>query len=106
MSLQEVQVGSISPAQLEPVIGPERMARFTAVGASARELLSGRVVLNVNSTAAGGGVAELLETLLAYARGASIDARWAVIEGDPHFFTITKRVHNHLYGSAGDGGPL
>jgi len=44
--------------------------------------------------------------LLAYARGAGIDARWLVIEGDPAFFAITKRIHNGLYGSPGDGGDL
>ena len=69
-------------------------------------LLEGRAVLNVNSTATGGGVAELLQTLLAYARGAGVNARWLVIEGNPRFFEITKRVHNHLYGTPGDGGPL
>ena len=41
-----------------------------------------------------------------YARGAGVDARWLVIEGDERFFAITKRLHNHLYGVAGDGGPL
>ena len=49
----------------------------------AQEALSGRAVLNVNSTAAGGGVAEMLQTLLAYVRGAGVDARWLVIQGDP-----------------------
>ena len=44
--------------------------------------------------------------MLAYARGAGIDARWVVIEGDAAFFEITKRIHNHLYGTPGDGGPL
>jgi trehalose synthase len=63
-------------------------------------------VLNVNSTAVGGGVAEMLQTLLAYARGSGVDARWLVIEGDPGFFAITKRIHNGLYGSPGDGGDL
>ena len=61
----------------------------------------GRRVVNVNSTATGGGVAELLQTLLAYARGAGVDARWVVIDGDAPFFEITKRIHNHLYGTAG-----
>ena len=60
----------------------------------------------MNSTATGGGVAELLQTLLAYARGVGIDTRWLVIDGDAGFFEITKRIHNHLYGTAGDGGPL
>ncbi len=51
-------------------------------------------------------MAEMLQTLLSYARGAGIDARWLVIEGDPDFFAITKRIHNGLYGSPGDGGEL
>jgi trehalose synthase len=60
----------------------------------------------VNSTEAGGGVAEMLQVLLPYVRGAGLDARWIVMEGDPEFFAITKRLHNHLHGAAGDGGPL
>ena len=63
-------------------------------------------MVNVNSTAVGGGVAELLETLLGYARGGGVATRWFVIEGDPAFFDVTKRIHNGLYGSSGDGGPL
>src|SRR5919197_1611743 len=72
----------------------------------AQAALAGRAVWNVNSTATGGGVAEMLQTLLAYVRGAGIDARWLVIEGDPEFFAITKRIHNGIYGSPGDGGEL
>ena len=63
-------------------------------------------MINVNSTASGGGVAEMLHVLLPYARGAGIDVRWLVIEGDAPFFAITKRLHNHLHGGEGDGGPL
>ena len=48
----------------------------------------------------------MLGTLLGYARGVGIDADWLVIAGDPEFFAITKRIHNGLYGSPGDGGPL
>jgi trehalose synthase len=51
-------------------------------------------------------VAELLVTLLAYARGSGVDARWAVIAGNPSFFAITKRLHNRLHGVDGDGGSL
>jgi len=88
------------------LIGAERAERFEATAANAREFLAGRTILNVNSTATGGGVAEMLQTLLAYVRGVGVDARWVVIEGNPAFFEITKRLHNHLYGTAGDGGPL
>ena len=69
-------------------------------------MLAGRAVWSVNSTARGGGVAEMLESLMAYARGAGVDARWVVVQGDQPFFEITKRVHNLLHGSPGDGGPL
>jgi trehalose synthase len=104
--LHEVEIQAIDAARLEPLIGTERMSRFEQAAEVARETLAGSSVLNVNSTGAGGGVAEMLQTLLAYARGAGIDARWLVIEGDPEFFAITKRIHNGLYGSAGDGGDL
>jgi trehalose synthase len=106
MKLQEIHVQAIDAARLEPLIGVERMARFELAAEAAGETLGGSSVLNINSTGAGGGVAEMLQTLLAYARGAGIDARWLVIAGDPDFFAITKRIHNGLYGYPGDGGDL
>jgi trehalose synthase len=47
-----------------------------------------------------------LHSYLAYVRGAGIDARWAVLTGNPPFFEVTKRLHNHLHGYPGDGGEL
>jgi trehalose synthase len=70
------------------------------------ELLGGRTVWWVNSTALGGGVAQLLRTLLPYWRGAGIDVRWMVLRGSAEFFRVTKRFHNHLQGQRGDGGVL
>jgi trehalose synthase len=61
---------------------------------------------HVNSTATGGGVAEMLTALLPHALEAGVDVRWAVIGGKPEFFEITKRIHNHLHEEPGDGGPL
>jgi trehalose synthase len=104
--LQEVEVEAIDPARLEPLVGRERMVRFVQAAELARRALGRSRVLNINSTGTGGGVAEMLQTLLGYARGAGIDTRWLVIEGDPAFFAITKRIHNGLYGSPGDGGEL
>lgn len=80
--------------------------RLRALAADAREVLRGRVVWHVNATNAGGGVAEQLRTHLAYGRGAGVVNRWLVLDGDPEFFAITKRVHNQLHGVPGDGGPL
>src|SRR5207249_11831916 len=79
---------------------------FREAADHARTLLDGRVVWNVNSTARGGGVAEMLVSLLAYARGAGINARWEVISGNDPFFALTKRIHNNLHSAPGDGGDL
>ena len=68
--------------------------------------LRGRVIWNVNSTPAGGGVAELLRPLLGYCRGSDVDARWVVISAGADFFALTKRLHNRLHGVPGDGGAL
>lgn len=104
--LREIHVDAFDVARLTPLIGAERIGLLERTAAEARAALAGRVVFNVNSTGHGGGVAEMLRSLLAYVRGAGIDARWLVLDGDPEFFAITKRIHNGLYGGPGDGGPL
>jgi trehalose synthase len=105
--MEHVTITPRDPFRFSTVIGDERTDLFAIdAGEAAVELLHGRSVINVNSTAAGGGVAEMLHVLLGYIRGVGVDARWLVIEGDPEFFTVTKRLHNHLYGSEGDGGAL
>jgi trehalose synthase len=104
--VSEVHVQALSPKRFASLIGEERAARFEIVAAGVQQFLAGRTILNVNSTATGGGVAEMLQTMLAYARGVGVDARWAVIEGNPAFFEVTKRIHNNLYGEAGDGAGL
>lgn len=97
-TIQTVALPTFPLDRFEPVIGAARVARFKAIGEQGKEKFAGRVIWNVNSTATGGGVAELLHGLLPYARGAGVDARWLVIEGDPEFFAITKRIHNGLHG--------
>jgi trehalose synthase len=104
--LSQVDLRSYPLDRFRNVVGPADYERAVGVLERSRELLGGRTVWHVNSTAEGGGVAEMLRSLLAYARGAGIDARWAVIEGEPEFFRITKRLHHALHGSAGDGTPL
>ena len=60
--------------------------------------LKGRTFLHVNSTAAGGGVAEILHRLIALFLDVGVEARWAVIEGTQPFFEATKLMHNGLQG--------
>jgi trehalose synthase len=93
-------------AALEDVIGHERTSRVLGAAAEFRRAFHGRVVWNVSSTAAGGGVADMLQVLVGYTKDLAVDVRWLVIGGDPEFFRITKRVHNWIHGHAGDGGDL
>src|SRR3954466_13168784 len=106
MALREVGIDSIPLRRLAPIIGEDRAAALERLRETATERFAGRTVWNVNSTATGGGVAELLQVLLAYARGAGVNTRWLVIEGNPAFFAVTKRLHNRLHGVRGDGGAL
>ncbi|HEX2176660.1 MAG TPA: glycosyltransferase [Nocardioidaceae bacterium] len=104
--MREVEVGPVPLDRLTALLTPQRAALLRDVAVRAEPMLADRIVWNVNATARGGGVAEMLQTLLAYGRGAGVDTRWLVLDGDPEFFAITKRLHNVLHGEVGDGGPL
>jgi trehalose synthase len=104
--LTHVDISAVRPDHFADVLSPAMLADFRTGVEQAREILGARVVWNVNSTARGGGVVELLRPLVGYARGVGVDARWAVIQGDAPFFEVTKRIHNRLHGAAGDGRPL
>lgn len=104
--LTQVPVGPLPHERFESVLPPDRYKDFMEGAKQAQALFEGRVVWNVNSTAKGGGVAEMLQSLLAYVRTMGVDARWIVIDGNPDFFHVTKRIHNHLHGAPGDGGHL
>ena len=106
MPLDDVAVTPLDPERFREVLTPEGLADFEHAMARGRELLEGRTFWNVNSTAHGGGVAEMLRSLIGYVRGVGIDGRWVTIGGNPEFFDITKRLHNRLHGYSGDGGPL
>ena len=104
--MREVEIDAIPLDRLVSLLAPERAARLARYADRAREILAGRTIWNVNATAQGGGVAEMLQALLTYTKGAGVQTRWLVLRGDAEFFTITKRLHNVLHGMAGDGGPL
>jgi len=105
-AITSVDIGTFPLDRFESVLDEERMREIREGAERAREVLGDRTIWHVNSTARGGGVAEMLIALLPYAHGAGVDARWAVIEGDEPFFKVTKRIHNLLHGSEGDGGEL
>jgi len=63
------------------------------------EGLQGMSLLHVNSTLVGGGVAEMLHSLVPLFNDLGIDTRWEVIKGTPLFFKTTKNMHNALQGN-------
>ena len=99
--MHEVTFPVVDPRMLAKVVPADASMRSSTPANASASCSPGASVLCVNSTASGGGVAEMLRVLLPYVRGVGIDARWLVIEGDDRFFEITKRLHNHLYGAAG-----
>jgi trehalose synthase len=104
--LREVELRTLSLTRFAEILGKGPVDAALDVAEQTAGRMSGRVFWNVNSTAVGGGVAEMLQELVRYARGAGVDARWLVIGGSPEFFHVTKRLHHALHGSAGDGSPL
>jgi trehalose synthase len=104
--VDEVEVEAVPLELLAAILAPDRAEHMFEAAARARAAFGDRTVWHVNATAHGGGVAEMLQTLLAYGRGAGIENRWLVLDGEPDFFAVTKRLHNRLHGYPGDGGAL
>jgi trehalose synthase len=92
--LHAVEVPRLPVSRLEPVFGAPRYAELARAADQVRQVPAGRTIWNVNSTAAGGGVAEMLQVLVGYVQGLDIPIGWLVITGDAEFFAITKRLHN------------
>ncbi len=92
--MQNVVLSQKSLADYAPVAGESVIADIERL---ARPLQGARV-LHISSTAFGGGVAEMLHTLIPLMRSAGLDADWAIINGNDEFFTVTKSMHNALQG--------
>ncbi len=92
--MQNVVLASKSLADYAPVVGDDVIAGLERL---ARPFQGARV-LHISSTAYGGGVAEMLHTLVPLMRSAGLEAEWRVISGNDDFFTVTKTMHNALQG--------
>lgn len=100
-----VQIPAHPLDRFEPLLG-DGFPAVAEAAAAARRRYRGRAIWHVSSTLRGGGVAEMLRSLLPYVRGAGVDTRWVVLRESAEFFALTKRIHNNLHGDAGDGGTL
>ncbi|HUS04640.1 MAG TPA: hypothetical protein VMY79_03865 [Dehalococcoidia bacterium] len=63
--------------------------------------LKGLRVIHINATPRGGGIAEILNSLVPLSRSVGIDAKWYVMPLDNSFATITKSLHHFLQGYPG-----
>jgi len=64
--------------------------------------LKGKVIQHINSTAVGGGVAEILNRMVPLLKDLGVDTRWDLIKGGEDFFEVTKKFHNLLHGRAAE----
>lgn len=79
------------------IIGEAAMDSLVNIAAR----LKGKKIVHVNSTRAGGGVAEILSSMVPLSQELGLDVSWEVIEGDESFFNCTKMLHNTLQGMPG-----
>ena len=83
------------------VVGEERIQEIRDLAAP----LAGARVLHINATAFGGGVAEILGSLVPLMNDAGLHADWQVLKGSEEFFQVTKAMHNALQGMLIDWTP-
>jgi trehalose synthase len=93
--LQEVALGQKSLGDYTHIAGKPLIERIRELA----EPLKGQRILHVSATAFGGGVSEILYTIVPLMRDAGLDAHWNVIFGKEEFFNATKLLHNSLQGS-------
>jgi trehalose synthase len=97
--ISKVAPPPVPPAKLkdyEPIVGRPELDELYFLA----QKLQGKTVKMVNSTALGGGVAELLNSLVPILNELGIRAKWEVISGKSDFFDVTKAIHNALQGAA------
>ncbi len=94
--MHEVNVGRKSLADYRSIVPKDLMNEIDELG----ERLKGRQVLHVNATAFGGGVAEILYTLVPLVSDIGLEAHWQILTAPPEFYSVTKSFHNGLQGQA------
>lgn len=78
------------------IVGSQKVTEIKTMADRLRD----RKTIHVNSAAVGGGVSEILSTMVPLMIDAGVESEWHVIEGDRKFFRITKGIHNALHGDS------
>ncbi len=94
--MTEVDVSGFSRSikDYEPVIGSDEVRSILHLA----ERVKGAKVVHVNATSYGGGVAEMLKSIVPLSRSLGLNVKWEVIDADQRFFQVTKKIHNALQG--------
>ena len=92
--MSTVPFDKVSLRDYAEIIGREEIEKILSFA----KKLEGRSVVHVNSTAFGGGVAEILRRLVPLMNDVGLEATWKVIKGEREFFNVTKAFHNALQG--------
>ena len=93
--MREVNVGRKFLADYQSIILKDLLAEIKELAGP----LEGKRVLHVNATSFGGGVAEILYTLLPLMNDVGLHAEWQVMTAEREFFDVTKSFHNGLQGA-------
>ncbi len=93
--MQKPSADAPTLADYVDVVGPYIIEELTTLASHA----GSRSIQMVNSTAVGGGVAEMLHRVVPLLRELGIQVEWKVIEGNERFFEVTKSFHNALQGN-------
>lgn len=96
--LQPVAVGSKTLADYTHIVGRDLIDEIRTLA----EPLQGKRVVHLSATAFGGGVSEILYTLIPLMKDVGLDCEWQVIYGREEFFNATKLMHNALQGAPDD----
>jgi len=92
--LQQVRVTPKHIDDYIPIVGEDRIKRLKELA----KPLKNKKLLNINATAYGGGVAELLKTQVALMQDLGLDVEWYAMNAKPEFYEVTKMFHNNLQG--------
>src|SRR5215213_897506 len=96
--LQPVAVGTKTLADYQHIVGRDLVEEIRSLA----ESLKGTRVVHLSATAFGGGVAEILYTLIPLMKDVGLECEWQVIYGREEFFNATKLMHNALQGAPED----
>jgi trehalose synthase len=102
--MDEIRLRAHPPERFGSVLDADAQQEWAAALEAASERQGSSTLWHINSTSTGGGVAEMLQSILCYLLGGGLTVRWLVVDGNDDFFRVTKQLHHQLHGEPGDGG--